>query len=124
MGFLYCLNVIVFVTSSSTCKTYPPTVNTIALYNGCNVDMISKCFGDAVFPIITTPAIIKFGMYAYLKFLNDSTASTINDDSNAMAWMKNFGSPNGMPKAPTMQIDTRTETRYFWILLILVSNHM
>ncbi len=75
--------------------------------------MISKCFGEAVFPIITMPAIMKFGMYAYLKFFNESIASVINDDSNAMAWMKNFGSPSGMPKAPTMHIDTRTETRYF-----------
>lgn len=47
--------------------------------------MISKCFGDMVFPVITMQAIMKFGMYAYLKFFNEMIVNTINDDSNAMA---------------------------------------
>ncbi len=84
--------------------------------------MISKCFGDTVFPTITRIAIMKFGMYAYLKFFNDTIASAINDDSSAMAWMKNFGSPSGIPKAPTMDIDIRTETRYFLTSFILISS--
>jgi len=86
--------------------------------------MISKCFGDMVFPTITMHAIMKFGMYAYLKFLNEIIASAINDDSSVMACTKNFGSPNGIPKAPTIQIDTRTETRHFLGFLNLVSNQM
>ena len=60
-------------------------------------------------------------MYAYLKFFSDIIASTINADSSAMAGMKNLGSPNGIPKAPTMQMDTRTVTKYFCeVLLILI----
>jgi len=75
--------------------------------------MISKCFGDTVLPMITIMAIIKFGMYAYLKFLNEITVNAINDISNMIASVKNFGAPKGIPKAPTMQIATRVETRYF-----------
>ena len=75
--------------------------------------MISKCFGDTVLPMITIIAIIKFGMYAYLKFLNEITVNAINDNSNMIASVKNFGAPKGIPKAPTMQIATRVETRYF-----------
>jgi len=75
--------------------------------------MISKCFGDTVLPMITITAIIKFGMYAYLKFLNEITVNAINDNSNMIASVKNFGAPKGIPKAPTMQIATRVETRYF-----------
>jgi len=74
--------------------------------------MISKCFGDVVLPAMTTPAIMKFGMYAYLKFLNETIVSAINDDSKMIAGIRNFGSPSGMPKAPTIQIDARTATRY------------
>ena len=83
--------------------------------------MISKCFGDVVLPAMTIPAIMKFGMYAYLKFFNEITVSAINDDSSAMAGIRNFGSPNGMPKAPTIQTDARTATRYLLVLFILIS---
>lgn len=75
--------------------------------------MISKCFGDTVLPMITMMAIMKFGMYAYLKFLNEIAVNAINDNSNMMASVKNFGAPRGIPKAPTMQIAARVETRYF-----------
>ena len=75
--------------------------------------MISKCFGDTVFPMMTIMAIIKFGMYAYLKFLNEITVNAINDSSNMVASAKNFGAPRGIPKAPTMQIAARVETKYF-----------
>jgi len=74
--------------------------------------MISKCFGEVVLPTMTIPAIMKFGMYAYRKFLNETIASAINDDSSMIAGIRNFGSPSGMPKAPTIQVDTRTATRY------------
>ena len=75
--------------------------------------MISKCFGDIVLPMMTMMAIIKFGMYAYLKFLNEITVNMINDNSNMIASKKNFGEPSGIPKAPTTQIAARIETRYF-----------
>ena len=75
--------------------------------------MISKCLGDIVLPMITMMAIMKFGMYAYLKFLNEIAVNMINDNSNVMASVKNFGAPKGIPKAPTMQMATRVETRYF-----------
>lgn len=44
---------------------YPPMINTIPLYNGCSVDMISICFGDTVLPTITIIAMMRFGMNAY-----------------------------------------------------------
>ena len=75
--------------------------------------MISKCLGDIVLPMITMIAIMKFGMYAYLKFLNEIAVNMINDNSNVMASVKNLGAPKGIPKAPTMQMATRVETRYF-----------
>jgi hypothetical protein len=74
--------------------------------------MISKCFGEVVLPTMTIPAIMKFGMYAYRKFLNETIASAINDDSSMIAGIRNFGSPSGMPKAPTIQVDMRIATRY------------
>jgi len=73
--------------------------------------MISKCLGDMVLPAMTVHAIMKFGMYAYLKFFNEITVSAINDDSSAMAGIRNFGSPIGIPKAPTIQTDARIATR-------------
>ncbi len=64
---------------------------------------------------------MKLGMYAYLKFFQDTIANIANADSREMAWMKNLGSPNGIPKAPTMQIDIRTATPYLCkVLLILI----
>ena len=75
--------------------------------------MISKCFGDTVLPMMTMMAITKFGTYAYLKFLNEITVNAINDNSNMMASAKNFGEPRGIPKAPTIHIAIKMETRYF-----------
>lgn len=75
--------------------------------------MISMCFGENVLPAITIPPIMKLGMYEYLKFFADTIASAINENSKENAWSKNFGSPKGMPNAPTIHIATRTKTTVF-----------
>ena len=97
---------------------YPPTINTIPLYNGCNVDMISICLGEIVLPTITSIAMMKFGMYAYLKFFAETMASATNENSRANASTKNLGSPNGIPNAPVMQTAARTKTTPFRIWII------
>jgi len=71
-----------------------------------------------VLPTITVVAMMKFGMYAYLKFFVVIMASIANENSRANAWTRNLGSPNGIPNAPVMQTATRTETTHFWIRFI------
>ena len=82
--------------------------------------MISRCFGEKVLPAITNPAITKLGMYAYLKFFADMIASVTNENSKENAGSKNFGSPKGIPNAPTIHIATSNKTTDFWILFILI----
>ena len=47
--------------------------------------MISICLGETVFPTITSIAMTKFGMHAYLKFFAEIMASAINENSRANA---------------------------------------
>ena len=71
----------------------PPTINTMAFSRGSNELMISRCFGDAVFPMITIIAIIMFGISTYRNLQNDNAVKATNADSSAMAFVRNFGFP-------------------------------
>lgn len=71
------------------------------------------CFGDTVLPIITIPAMTKFGMYAYLNFLALRNANAIKDASSEKDCIMNFGSPIGIPNAPTTDIAPNTMTSDF-----------
>ncbi len=75
--------------------------------------MISICFGETVLPTITIVAIMKFGMYAYRKFFAEIMARATNENSSENAWMRNLGSPNGIPNAPVIQTAARTTTTLF-----------
>ena len=64
-------------------------IKTIAFPIGLNVVIISICFGDAVFPIITIIAIIILGINAYRKRQTDKIVNPMNADSNIIAFVKN-----------------------------------
>ena len=101
------------VIRSKTCSRYPPTIKTIAFPRGSNELIISMCLGEAVFPMITTIAIIMFGTSVCLNLQDDKIAKIIKADSSAMAFVTNFGLPIGIPIIPIMLIEIKITTIIF-----------
>ena len=79
----------------------------MAFSRGLNELMISRCFGEVVFPRITIIAIAIFGISVYLNLQNDNTAKTINAISRNMAFATNLGFPILMPITPITLIETK-----------------
>ena len=79
--------------------------------------MISRCFGDAVFPMITIIVIIMFGINTYRNLQNDNAVKATNADSSAMAFVRNFGFPIWMPVIPITLIENKITIIIFVVVV-------
>ncbi len=92
----------------ATCRTYPPTIKTIAFSGLEKVIIRFTCGGARLLPMITKTA---NGMQAYnvlLYPLHIKTDSATNDNSKRIALSIKLGLPNGMAIKPVATIKIKT----------------